>query len=181
MSVHRRPEGHQSGQDDASWSEELARRRQRGAHTPRPETPRLPDDVEAGLCALFDDAAAEANAAFAQIGAPDRIESACAGTECRYFTTDADGTTRSITLYLSQPVGSGSAGACIGTSETRQSLYLLPVNDDAQVAWTLAATGAPFTADLVHDLFLSVFADDPEATTRISPLSGTDLFQTPWG
>jgi hypothetical protein len=123
---------------------------------------------------------AEANAAFAQSSVADRIVVEYAGAECRYFTTDADGTMRSVTLYLSQPVGSGSAGACIGTSETRQSLYLAPVVDEGHVAWTIAATGAPFTVDLVHDLFLSVFADDPEATRRISPLSGADLFQSPW-
>ena len=46
--------------------------------------------------------------------------------------------------------------------------------------WIVASSGLPFNIDMVHDLFLSVFADDPGATHRLSPLSGSDLFQTPW-
>ena len=46
--------------------------------------------------------------------------------------------------------------------------------------WLVASRTAEFTTDLVHDLFLSVFGDDPLATFRLSPLAGAELFETPW-
>ena len=50
----------------------------------------------------------------------------------------------------------------------------------AVVTWQVAAPNAKLTPAVVQDLFLSVFADDPASTLRLSPLGGSDLFQSPW-
>ena len=42
------------------------------------------------------------------------------------------------------------------------------------------ATGTLFAAQVARDLFAGVFGDDIEAGSRIAPLVGYDMFQTPW-
>jgi hypothetical protein len=57
---------------------------------------------------------------------------------------------------------------------------VVPEAHGEQVRWLVATDGTELTASLVHDFFLSVFGDDASATYRLSPLSGSNLFQTPW-
>jgi hypothetical protein len=59
-------------------------------------------------------------------------------------------------------------------------MYVVPGEKGGRVAWKVAASGQPFDAGVVQDLFLSIFANDPGAISRLSPLSGGGYFLTPW-
>lgn len=69
---------------------------------------------------------------------------------------------------------------CSRTGRSRLVIYLAPSVGRGVARWRVAATGYACTDALVHDLFLSVFGDDPEATLRLSPLSGHDIYQDIW-
>jgi hypothetical protein len=136
----------------------------------------------AALWTFFDDALAKANAALTQAGLVERISMRGTGIERLYWLVDADGEERtiSISVALHETDGHNNGGAFIGLGRTRLSIFLVPVTHGEQVRWLVAADGTEFTSDLVHDLFLSVFGDDSSATFRLSPLGGSNIFQTPW-
>lgn len=134
------------------------------------------------LWALFDDACTEANQALEAAGVPIRISMQHGCGERRYAAPAAEGVERSLSILVTLPVINGEVqgGASIGSSQSRLSVDLVPEIDRGGTYWIVVASGTRFTARIVHDLFLSTFTDDPEATYRLSPLSGRDLYQTPW-
>lgn len=64
-------------------------------------------------------------------------------------------------------------------TRTRASIYLDAASNGSE-SWTVLSSGRPFGVAEVHDLFLSVFGDDPGATARLSPITGVGLFEDPW-
>jgi hypothetical protein len=129
---------------------------------------------------LFDKARSQANEALRTYGIGEGIAVREEETLRRYCATGADGQERHIAvLPLRRGEGGEAIGAYIGTSSTRATMYVVPMEKRGRVAWQVAASGQQFDADVVHDLFLSIFADDPAATSRLSPLSGTVYFQIP--
>ncbi len=170
-----------SSQKTSSWATALVRHfRGAGAEQP-PSLDPLPMMV-AGLWSLFDDARTEANAAFAQAGVPERIDLEPAPNERCYMLTEANGAQRTLSVSLTLSViGQRPCGwASIRNSTSRAEIHLVPRVERGNVAWQVAAPSAKLTSAVVQDLFLSVFADDPAATLRLSPLGGADFFQSPW-
>lgn len=170
-----------SSQKTSTWATALARRF-RGAEAARHSAlDPLPMMVEA-LWSLFDAARSEANAALAQVGVPERIVLEATPNERRYLLSEPNGFQRwlSITLTLAvidqQPCG----WAAIRGSGSRAEIHLVPRVERGNVSWQVAAPNATLTPAVVQDLFLSVFADHPAATLRLSPLGGSDLYQSPW-
>ena len=161
-----------------AWAARLAQRCQCGAGTP----PARHDDqiLEAttGLWAMFEEATRQANDALAQIGSTERIRvrPTCDGRI--YSVAGPDGATREITVTSRLVVANGQCfgGATIGTNQTRAYIYLEPIIAGDQVRWIAPASGVAFTTDVIYDLFLSVFGDDPTATWHLSPISGPGLF-----
>jgi hypothetical protein len=130
---------------------------------------------------LFDQARSQANEALATFGMAEGITLRDEDNVRRYCATGADGAQRFIAILPLLRSGSEEAiGAYIGTSSTRATMYLVPVTKKSRVVWQVAVSGRAFDAGVVHDLFLSVFSDDPAATSRLSPMSGGAYFQTPW-
>lgn len=173
-----RPKSAQIG----AWATRLAQCRNTSIGEPEAAHPdELLEDIHA-LWALFDDALTTANAALELAGLAEHVTLDGAGLERRYSLVDADGEERTISLSVALRGAPGhvNGGAFIGLSHTRSPIYVVPETHGEQVRWLVAANGTEFTADLVHDLFLSVFGDDAAATFRLSPLAGSDLFQTPW-
>ena len=136
----------------------------------------------AALRALFEGGCLEANAELAPQGRPGRIAAYHVGAEVRYRTGDPAMDGRFIALFVAVPAADGHifGGAYVNSSRTRPSIYLVPRILDGAACWTVSATGTLFTARVARDLFAGVFGDDIEAGTRIAPLAGYDLFQTPW-
>jgi hypothetical protein len=168
--------------DVDAWAARLAQCRIKEADaTESLQTGELLVDIDV-LFSLFDDALTKANAALARAGLVDRVTTRGTGIERSYSLVDANGEERviSISVALQGTAGHINGGAFIGLSRTRLAIYVVPAIHGEQVRWLVAAKGTEFTADLVHDLFLSVFGDDAAATFRLSPLGGSDLFQTPW-
>ena len=160
-----------------TWASRLAQCRNRDTAEPVvAHSDELLDEINA-LWKMFDDARTEANTALLV----ERISVHHTGVERRYGLLDADGAERtiSISVALRDVDGHDSGGAFIGLGGSRLAIYLVPETRGEQVHW-LAMDGTEFTLDLVHDLFLSVFGDDSAATFRLSPMAGSDLFQTPW-
>ncbi|HXT38101.1 MAG TPA: hypothetical protein VN837_21200 [Chloroflexota bacterium] len=181
MASATRMQGHTSNHKTGPWATALARRvHGAGAAHPTALDP-LPMMVEA-LWSLFDAARTEANAALAQAGVPERIALEATPNERRYVLTEPSGLQRSLSITLTlavidrQPCG----WASIRDSGSRAGIHLVPRVEQGNVSWQVAAPKARLTPVVVHDLFLSVFADDPAATLRLSPLGGSDLFQNPW-
>ena len=164
------------------WAEQLAKCRR-----PKPQTEEAPAgnpllEGMAALWELFDAARLQANEALERAGVPERIGVQRTSNERRYVLAGPDGTSRTISIFVNMPVVNGQifVGVYIGNSQTRQPIFLVPVLQAHKVQWQVASMGTEFESDLVHDLFLSVFGDDPMATCRLSPLSGFDAFETPW-
>ncbi|HEY8286150.1 MAG TPA: hypothetical protein VIJ28_17335 [Chloroflexota bacterium] len=172
---------HTSSQKTASWAAALARRFHGASVVPPTSLDPLPIMVE-GLWSLFDAARAEANAALAQAGVPERIALEAAPNERRYVLTEANGFQRALAISLTlavidqQPCG----WASIRNSASRGEIHLIPRVERGIVSWRVAASNGKLTSAVAQDLFLNVFADDPAATLRLSPLGGSDLFQNPW-
>jgi hypothetical protein len=70
-----------------------------------------------------------------------------------------------------------AGGALIRTSQSAASMYLVPAFG-GKVQWMFQPAQELLTPSIIDDLFLMVFADDPAALARLSPLSGLDLFST---
>jgi len=164
-----------------NWAEQLAQRAQ-GSKERRDEAENHPAAL-ASLWNLFDRSLDQANAALGALGMAGKMELRDGPTERRYCAPGTGDAQRFIAIVplLSSGGHGRDTGAFVGTSTTRATMYLVPVTNGGRVGWQVAASGRPFDADVVHDLFLSVFADDPGATSRLSPLSGSSYFQTPWG
>lgn len=139
-------------------------------------------DAVAALRALFDGGCEEANAALAGQGRAGRIAYHPSGTERRYCAGDSATDPRFVYLFVLVPAFDEHlfGGAYINSSRTSPSIYLVPCIDGDAACWTVNATGTPFTAQVVRDLFAGVFGDDAAAGWRIAPLAGYDLFWTPW-
>lgn len=170
-----------SGGRAGSWAERLARGRLPGGAPPREEEEARTAVALAALWGLFDQACSQANEALGAFGIAEGITLREEDNLRRYCTTGSNGTLRFIAILpLLRAEGGEAAGAYIGTSSTRATMYLVPMETRSRVVWRVATSGRTFDADVVHDLFLSIFADDPAATSRLSPLSGGGYFQTPW-
>ena len=164
------------------WAERLARRQLPEAQEPETPAAKLLLEAVAGLWELFDQAREQANAALERLGAPARITVWRDGKERRYSLVGPEGGARTISAFVNASVLHEHifGGVEISNSQTRQPISLVPVPGDHTVRWQIASLGIGFDEDLVHTLFLSVFADDPIATALLSPLSGIDAFETPW-
>jgi len=159
---------------------------------PRPRDPRMGTEAAhmrtqlgaavAALRVLFEDGCGEANATLAGEGRPGRIACRRSGIEQRYCIGDAAKDPRFVALFVSVPAVDGHlfGGAYLNSSGTRPSIYLVPYVGGDAPCWMVSATGAPFTARVVRDLFAAVFHEDMAAGERLVPLAGYDLFQTPW-
>lgn len=175
------------GHDTETALERESRWALRLVHTVAPEPFHQPATVlwvsEAvrALAEMFDEAVEQANATLARFHAPHRIASEQCDNQHRFTFVADDGGERWITLFLTPSTGGAHGGARLSTSQSRASIYLIPVLEKNHPGWRTEMTGLPFTTATVHDLFLSVFADDPASTLRLSPLGGHDLFQSPWG
>lgn len=133
------------------------------------------------LGALFADEHARANGLLEQQGRDERIVVTRHGIERRYSFGDSVDR-RCVSLFACVPAVDGHAfgGAFVTTSKTPPYIYLLPTVEGARVRWIVTATRTSFNRMTARDLFSAVFGDDDEALTRINPLIGFDLFQTPW-
>src|SRR5205823_14693534 len=82
-----------------------------------------------------------------------------------------DGEHRHMAVFVSLrgAEGRASGGAQVTTSQTRAIIHLVPSSDRGRLRWIVPGTGREWTAGVVHDLLLSVFDDEPAATTRLSP------------
>ena len=165
-----------------TWAQQLVARQHAAAPAVRDDPQPSTDAAIAALWSLFDTAYSEANAAFEAMGEPGRISVTRTPAQRIYTTTAPDGSLRTITIFLVLPVADGRlcGGAYIATNRSRLAMYVVPGVEQGRVRWRVANGGQAFTSEIVHDLFLGVFGDDPEATLRLSPLSGHDRFQEPW-
>jgi hypothetical protein len=151
----------------------------------RRETPaQQPSPLRAAvvdLGTLFAEEQARSNSLLAQQGRGERIVLTQHGIERRYALEDAT-VERHVSLFVCVPAVDGHAfgGAFVATSKTPPYIYLMPLVDGAKARWIVTATSAPFGRTTVRDLFAAAFGDDEEATARITPLVGFDLFNTPW-
>jgi hypothetical protein len=170
------------GRSDDGWADRLAARCHVLVDRQSLETTDLVLDAGTALWALFDRATDAANKALARAGVPERIIVERSGAEGVYGLTGPDDTYREIRVTLTISVAHGlcCGGASIATSQTRLFGYLEPISSEERTLWRVGHSGPEFTPEVVHDLFLSVFGDDPAATQRLSPISGMDLFQIPW-
>jgi hypothetical protein len=53
-------------------------------------------------------------------------------------------------------------------------MHLAPSIEGGRLRWLVPAAGAEFSARVVDDLILSVFADDPTAATRLTDYFSLD-------
>jgi hypothetical protein len=164
------------------WADQLAHLR-----CPKPEVHETPSGIlllkaVAELWGVFDKAALQVNEALERSGVDERCLLHHAHNERTYRLAGPDGTERTISISVNMRMANGRmfGGVCIGNSQTRLSMALIPTPVGGSILWQVTSMGKPFDDDLVHDLFLSVFGDDPMATARLSPLSGFDAFETPW-
>jgi hypothetical protein len=156
----------------AAWAELLAQRLQH-AHDATPATaPRaeewIPEAV-AALWTLWDEAVAQATAALVHAGLSERIVTVRTDHEYRLGMEAVEGDARYIRIFVGLRAvnGHASGGAQITISTTRATIYLVPAMAEGRPRWLIPATGTEFTARLVDDLLLSVFANDPAATRRV--------------
>ena len=165
------------------WADQLARHR-----CPKPPTGESPLDKilangVAALWDLFDQARLQANTAFERADVPERIIVHHASNARSYTLVSPAGSERTISVSINMPIVHDQifGGIRIGDSRSRQSISLMPILEADTIRWQVVSLGRQLDAGLVQDLFLSVFGDDPMATARLSPLSGFDGFETPWG
>lgn len=165
-----------------AWAEQFARRVQHGHEAATAPTTSAEDWIPGAIAALwtlFDDAVAQATAALERAGLPERILTRRTEREYWLYMTEPNGEQRQITLFTSLRAvdGQPSGGAQVTTSQTRATIYLSPTIDGGRLRWLVPAAAAActkpgtaeFTARVVDDLLLSVFADDPAATYRLTP------------
>jgi hypothetical protein len=177
-----------SKQSMASTDERSSRWAQRLVHPASAETEPvkppmawIPEAIE-GLWSMLDEAVEQANTTLARLDVPRRIVAEKDENEWRFTYTAADGSERWISIFLVMPPGGGTGcgSGYLSTSQSRAFIYLMPALEKGRPVWRIEAAEMPFGVDMVHDLFLSVFGDDPVATLHLSPLGGHDLFHLPW-
>ena len=156
------------------WAERFAQRRRQTRERGQEDSLRLEDWIPGAMAALwtlFDEAVTQATHALEQAGLTDRILTRRTSREYWLSMAGPDGARRSISIFVSlrSVNGSASGGAQITTSETRAAIHLIPSIDGGRLRWLVPAAGVEFTARVVDDLLLSVFADDPGATGRLTP------------
>lgn len=66
-------------------------------------------------------------------------------------------------------------GALINTSRAYVSFFAAPVIRSGKTRWRVGTSGHLLTAELVEDLFLSVFDNDAAAARRLAPLIASSL------
>ena len=179
--MHARTEATMEGLDEQTiaWAEQLASRLQQAHVTAAAAVVPVEEWIRGAIAALWtlwDDAVVQATAALAQAGLPERILTLRSEHEYRLEIACAEGEPRRIWLFagLRTVDGHASGGAQITTSSTRATIYLVPSVDGGCLRWRVPATGTEFTARVVDDLLLSVFANDPAATCRVGPYFSID-------
>ncbi len=161
------------GERAPTWADHLAQRRRK--HPFVPQNPILGATWAPGaiavLWAILDKAVAEGNAALAQNGLSERIAVQQTPHERRLSMAGYDGRERQITVFANLRVLEGrvSGGATITTSESRATIQLVPSVLGDRLRWVVVGPGTEFTAQVADDLLLSVFSDDPAATSRLLP------------
>jgi hypothetical protein len=182
MSALEQSRTRRSGGAGDTWADRLARCRlpEGVAHQTPVGKPLL--DALAVMWELFDQACRQANEAMDRVGVPERITVWRADNERRYCMAGPDGGSRTISVFVNVPVVQEhiSGGVEISNSQSRQPISLVPVLEAGLIRWQVAPLGVRFDEDLVRNLFLSVFGDDPVATALLSPLCGIDTFESPW-
>ncbi|GAC1435654.1 MAG: hypothetical protein NVSMB65_09640 [Chloroflexota bacterium] len=162
------PPQDQGQRDAADWAQQLARRRKRGqaVSTPARAADQWVPEAIAALTEMFDTAVSQANAGFEHGSLEDRIT-----RDGPAIMAVGPAGERQLSLFVSlrSVHGHGSGGATIATSVTSAVIYLVPRLINGVPHWVVLPTGTEFTLDSVQHLFLAVFGDDPEATSRISP------------
>jgi hypothetical protein len=168
--------------DSKTWAAVLAKCRHLESDHARTESAQVPHSDAVALWVLFDEAVAAANAALEREGLPERITVEGDDLERSYSLADNSGHPREIKVTFAPGSEDNdlSGGALLSFSNTRGCIRLVPRVAGYKLRWLVASRATEFTTDLVHDLFLSVFGDDPLATFRLSPLAGAELFETPW-
>jgi hypothetical protein len=143
-----------------------------------PLTAHAPDDsqLDAAMALFwtpFEDAVAQANCALARLGLKDRLAIERTGSQRWIRFAGAEGRELAISVFITARARDGqiAGGAILTTSQLRAAICVSPVLEAGDVRWVVPATGMPFTADMVNDLFLSVFSHDPVATGSFTPLS----------
>jgi hypothetical protein len=167
------PQHAKSSEPTQAWAERLAQRRQH--HPVAPHNPLLgaawaPGAIEV-LWGTIDTAVAEANAALERSGLSERIALRCTPHERHLGLDGLDGRPRHIAVFANLRVLEGrvSGGAAINTSESRAAIHLVPSIQSDRLRWLVVGPGTEFTAQVADDLLLSVFSDDPAATSRLLP------------
>jgi hypothetical protein len=157
-----------------SWADRLALSRRPVS----PLTVRAPDGAHlAAALALFwtpfEHAVAQANRALARLGLKDRLDIQRTGSQRWISFAGPEGRERAISIFITARTRDGqiAGGAILTTSQMRTAIYVSPVLEAGKVRWVVPATDMPFTADMVNDLFLSEFGDDPVAAGSFAPLS----------
>jgi hypothetical protein len=122
------------------------------------------------LWTLFDKAVEQANSALERAEATERILLHRTMREYRLSMAGRDGEERQIAVFASLTLVGGrpSGGARITTNQTRASIVLLASWDGQRMQWTISESGTELSEQVIGDLFLSVFSDDPAATSRLS-------------
>lgn len=159
--------------DAAPWADRLAQRRrclQEAAQRPRETVEAWIPGAIALLWTLFDQAVEQATSALKQAGLGERIVTRRTSREYWLAMAGPAGGERQIAVFVSLRAAEDRAygGAQITTSQTRAAIHLVPQVEGGRLRWLMPATETAFTAHVVDDLLLSVFADDPAATARLS-------------
>jgi hypothetical protein len=134
------------------------------------------------LFAVFDEAQARANRRRLAEGRPDLIARETRESERLYSEAGYHGSLRTLSLFPALPVADAHlfGGVYVTHTGVRAAIYLVPALELEPIHWSVQRTGHPFTARDADDLFLAVFDEDAEASKRLAPLHGVDLFVTPW-
>jgi len=122
------------------------------------------------LWTMFDQAVEQAQGALDEYGLLERIVTERTSHDYRLSMPGSGGELRQIAVFADVVMVAGhmSGGSHISTNQTRATIYLVPSLAGKRLRWIVEATGKDFTPRVVDDLFLSVFSDDPAATTRLS-------------
>jgi hypothetical protein len=140
--------------------------------------------IEAGihLGTLFDHGMARVNLARARAGSATPIRRQHE-QGARYFSAPAPhGGERRLALFIALPLHDGDifGGAYIRLSCAKSAICVIPSIDAETPRWLAQASGTELTIAVIDDLFQATFSDDVDATRRLAPLYGVDLFATPW-
>lgn len=170
-----------SRSDAEQWAERLAAQLATRRTPPAAPTEQITAAVGM-LWALFDETMIAANCTLEAAGLPERIRVRRRPDGRTYYLDGTDEPSRHILITVSLRAAAGhiSGGALLAAGRTRACAFLVPSFGRGEARWRTQPVGTLLHACIVRDLFLSTFADDPAATHRLSPLSGSDFFSNPW-